>query len=72
MELLETSCHLLFLDVNECESIPCQGGGRCVNTKGSFRCECINNFVLGPDGRTCLGTAEHLNLKYLKMSSLIL
>lgn len=39
-------------DVNECERDPCPAGSRCVNTRGSFSCECPLGFDL-EDGRTC-------------------
>ncbi|XP_029980966.1 protein HEG [Sphaeramia orbicularis] len=39
-------------DVNECEQDPCPVGSRCVNTRGSFSCECPLGFDL-EDGRTC-------------------
>ena len=28
------------IDINECESDPCQNGGTCANTDGSFNCMC--------------------------------
>ena len=31
---------LLFLDINECLENPCQNGGNCTNTNGSFYCNC--------------------------------
>ncbi|XP_023560870.1 fibrillin-3 isoform X3 [Octodon degus] len=42
-------------DVNECESFPdvCQSG-RCVNTDGSFRCECPPGLALDTSGRLCV------------------
>ncbi|XP_034042109.1 protein HEG [Thalassophryne amazonica] len=40
------------LDVDECETDPCPPGSRCVNTHGSFGCECPLGFDL-EDGRTC-------------------
>jgi hypothetical protein len=46
---------LFYKDLNECDSSSVCQGGRCVNTQGSFRCECFPGLVLGPDGRTCLG-----------------
>lgn len=39
-------------DVDECEQDPCPVGSRCVNTRGSFSCECPLGFDL-EDGRTC-------------------
>lgn len=34
----------LFIDINECEdgSHTCHGTAKCVNTEGSFHCECLN------------------------------
>ncbi|XP_074515747.1 protein HEG isoform X2 [Sebastes fasciatus] len=39
-------------DVDECHRDPCPVGSRCVNTRGSFSCECPLGFDL-EDGRTC-------------------
>nr|XP_043875076.1 protein HEG [Solea senegalensis] len=39
-------------DVNECQRDPCPLGSRCVNTRGSFSCECPLGFDL-EDGRLC-------------------
>lgn len=39
-------------DEDECERDPCPVGSRCVNTRGSFSCECPLGFDL-EDGRTC-------------------
>ena len=38
--------------MDECERDPCPVGSRCVNTRGSFSCECPLGFDL-EDGRTC-------------------
>lgn len=43
---------IVFPDVDECERDPCPVGSRCVNTRGSFTCECPLGFDL-EDGRTC-------------------
>ncbi|KAF7668534.1 hypothetical protein LDENG_00003110 [Lucifuga dentata] len=40
------------MDVDECEQDPCPFSSRCVNTRGSFSCECPLGFDL-EDGRTC-------------------
>ncbi|XP_061735879.1 protein HEG isoform X2 [Nerophis ophidion] len=39
-------------DMDECEKDPCPMGSTCVNTRGSFSCECPLGFDL-EDGRTC-------------------
>ncbi|XP_060569041.1 uncharacterized protein LOC132727520 [Ruditapes philippinarum] len=43
-------------DVNECEGF-LRGGctDRCINTHGSFRCECSGNTTLNSDGMSCSG-----------------
>jgi len=48
-------------DVNECEVFPgvCPNG-RCVNTAGSFRCECPEGLTLDGTARTCVG--KHTSL----------
>uniref|UniRef100_A0A8C6Q8Y9 Fibrillin 2b n=3 Tax=Nothobranchius TaxID=28779 RepID=A0A8C6Q8Y9_NOTFU len=46
---------LICEDINECEVFPgvCTNG-RCVNTQGSFRCECAAGLTLDSSGRTCV------------------
>ena len=33
-------------------------GGTCINTLGAFKCECLDGFTLGPDGRTCTDSVQ--------------
>ncbi|XP_051567022.1 protein HEG-like [Myxocyprinus asiaticus] len=62
-------------DVDECMNNPCPQGSVCVNTGGSFSCECSLGFDL-EDGRSCaqvktyLGTFTVNNSMHLKSSGL--
>ena len=40
---------VLFSDINECDTDPCENSGTCENTIGSFNCTC----AAGYDGDTC-------------------
>ena len=60
---------LFILDINECE-IPGMCSQICHNTKGSFKCSCLDNYVLDPDGRKCRATGmcnKQLGLKTLSL-----
>ncbi|XP_015249579.1 PREDICTED: latent-transforming growth factor beta-binding protein 2 isoform X1 [Cyprinodon variegatus] len=37
---LQNSC----IDVNECETDPCEGKGRCINSYGSYTCQCYSGY----------------------------
>lgn len=45
----------LFPDIDECETPGMCMNGHCVNTQGSFRCECMAGMAVGLDGRVCVG-----------------
>ncbi|ELU11152.1 hypothetical protein CAPTEDRAFT_80610, partial [Capitella teleta] len=46
-------------DINEClgergvnYSVGCHN---CINTKGSYTCDCDEGYELHPDGKSCIG-----------------
>lgn len=43
--------HLIYLDVNECESLPCANNGTCINNLGSYTCDCTEGWK-NPDCKT--------------------
>uniref|UniRef100_A0A672J0E1 Zgc:158328 n=1 Tax=Salarias fasciatus TaxID=181472 RepID=A0A672J0E1_SALFA len=51
---LVTVCLVVPSDVDECEEL--NGGCQqtCVNTRGSYHCECSEGFRMHTDGRTCI------------------
>lgn len=47
-------------DLNECRAKPgiCKNG-RCINTVGSYRCECNDGFEPSLTGTECIGKLKH-------------
>lgn len=50
-------CLSFLQDVDECSppSEPCGPGHLCVNSPGSFRCECKAGYYFDGISRTCVG-----------------
>ncbi|XP_053329536.1 latent-transforming growth factor beta-binding protein 4 [Spea bombifrons] len=49
------------VDINECQTEPtCGPHGKCVNTDGSFQCECLPGFRLSGDRTRCSDVNECL------------
>lgn len=51
---IDIFCCIFFssLDINECE-IPGMCSQLCYNTKGGFKCSCMDGYRLDPNGRKC-------------------
>ena len=41
---------MLFLDINECDSQPCQNGGQCLDGVNQYTCTCAAGYA----GVNCL------------------
>ena len=44
---LEGAFHiiLMFLDIGECSSDPCQNGGTCIDEINAFTCNCMSGYT---------------------------
>lgn len=49
--------NFVFLDDNECIRVPspCRGNAQCVNSPGTFECQCPDGYKLGISLRDCIG-----------------
>ena len=65
---MQTTCS--YADIDEClESIFCQD--ICINTIGSFMCQCSQGRLLATDNRTCEGSTSNFLLCILLCCSLL-
>lgn len=75
--IVHRSNFVLIVDVNECIAIPgvC-GGGTCVNSVGSYRCECKKGQRQNPITQDCEGEIFSRNssliVRYSRVSSSVL
>ena len=37
--------YLLFVDIDECSSIPCENGGSCTDLVNGYTCACVAGFT---------------------------
>uniref|UniRef100_A0A3P8TW60 Latent-transforming growth factor beta-binding protein 1 n=1 Tax=Amphiprion percula TaxID=161767 RepID=A0A3P8TW60_AMPPE len=48
--------YVFCADVDECLKSGICSDGRCLNTEGSFQCQCETGFTANPEKNACLGT----------------
>ena len=62
----------LFLDIDECATIPCQNGGSCTDQVNGYTCNCVDGY----DGTNCEtgndATFFQICYKYQNMCMIIL
>lgn len=63
---LNSSFSLFPADLNECGLKPRPCKHRCMNTYGSYKCYCLNGYMLQPDG-TC-GSESRFAFAHLALS----
>ena len=62
----------LFTDINECAT---NNGGCsqvCLNTEGSYSCDCYTGYELGPNNHTCKGISTVHVYMFIHMCSMII
>uniref|UniRef100_A0A3B3YIV9 Latent transforming growth factor beta binding protein 2 n=1 Tax=Poecilia mexicana TaxID=48701 RepID=A0A3B3YIV9_9TELE len=57
---LMTPSLFVFIDVNECEMDPCEGKGHCINSYGSYTCQCHSGYsqVITQNRKFCQGETQ--------------
>lgn len=54
--MIYTLSALSSSDIDECQTPGICMNGRCINSEGSFRCECPPGLAIDVDGRVCVDT----------------
>ena len=49
-----------YIDINECSEGLSSCNQLCINTIGSYDCDCYTGFNLKSDNKTCLGIEQAL------------
>lgn len=58
IQWIKLTCHVYIThpDIDECQTPGICMNGRCINSEGSFRCECPPGLAIDVDGRVCVDT----------------
>ncbi len=58
---------LLYIDIDECVSIPCQNGGKCIDLVNAFQCSCMSGY----SGNNCqIGKSLEILFNYSELTSI--
>ena len=58
---IKCECIIYFTDINECNGLLVSCEHSCINTVGSYECDCDNGYELHSNGRSCNGLYCKLN-----------
>ena len=63
--LVLLKCAIVFTDNNECDEN--KGGCQhiCVNTEGSYHCQCLPGYKLSSGGKICTGILLLYTMSYI-------
>ena len=53
--MLDIMCSPIILDIDECSDGSNNCAQNCINTAGSYRCNCNSGYTLATDGSSCTG-----------------
>lgn len=56
----------LLIDIDECQTSGICINGHCINTEGSFQCECPPGLAVGVGGRVCVGELKTSNFFFIE------
>ena len=55
---------IVFSDIDECKTNPCQENAECVNTEGSYDCDCVLGYR--PENGGCVDVNECMDNPCMK------
>ena len=67
------SCIICYVDTNECLESPCKQSQKCINTFGSYKCDCYSGYEFDSHSQECKGKYHTIYFVscYLPCSSVI-
>ena len=71
MLAFEIKLNLFYIDIDECELGISRCQQQCINTEGSYRCDCRFGFQLNlDDNYTCIGNVIYVRTSNLQIKKL--